>query len=243
MQIAALLSGEKSQRLEAAASGLHDVRALKSLEQFATVVQQGRIDVAVLDPETASQLSSQRLPFISQPWRLTLTSVPVVLYVRASSEALRDLWDLRLLPTVVGLVIYDLDDSIVNLRSALQTALASSLGRRILETCSDRLSKLNDSTANAIQLVLAHPLRFHSVADVASTAMVSRRSLDRQLANCKLCTSAELVRIAHVVGAYQIMRTEKNPAKSIAARLGYSRYDRLALDVHRITSMPVGVMK
>jgi AraC-like DNA-binding protein len=132
------------------------------------------------------------------------------------------------------MIIRGIDDDPARLRHALAQAMESSLAARIFDAISSDVARIPAPLTAALDRMLRHPRRFLGVEDLAQSASLNRRALDRWLARAGLSSARTLLACARAAGAWRALARRGVTLAAAAESLGVSER-LLARDIRRAT--------
>lgn len=208
----------------------------ESWDDFHFALRTTALRLAIIDPCADSGGATRSAP----PEQLdavlsSLGGTSLIISSRATAHSMRALAYVAGRRRIDGLLLTGEDDTTARIR-AVVARLLESPERRALEYASSSLGEtLPTKLRDVVRHLFREPERFQTVHDLALHAGVTRRTLTRILRRGRLVTAKDLLRIARVAQGLVVIRESRAPAKQVAARLGYSRYDHFLADVRRVT--------
>jgi len=202
-------------------------------------VRSGRGDVAIVDPcadgdrvaaSHADALASLRPPL-----------TPVVAYVSVTASAMHAV--IRLVrASTAEIVIRGVDDSREMLEAAAHRAVASSAAAQLVSDVGAPFDSLPPEIVEAIRFAFVRPDRVRSVEDLAASARMTRRSLDRWLARAGITSARTLLSCARATAAYHLIAVGNVQRRRAAALSGYSSARSLARGLRDVAGQNDPVM-
>jgi len=185
-------------------------------------------DVLVLDPRRIAPRSAEA----AIVRRHVEANVPCVYYTASSPEALRSVVAASDV-SPVRLLLFDVDDDPTTFREVIELAPRQAHTNRLQSAMKDALQPLLPSVRTALDMVLRRPERFFDASDVATSAGLSRRHLDRLLTASDLAPAKNWIVGARAWHASYLIVRAGLSAEAVAAQLGYA--DSKALRRHLAT--------
>ena len=218
MNVAACLDATRLGRLRAALAAEHRLHVALDWEHAHSILRREPVDVLVVDP-IADRGTAAIVPI--DALHEAFPSVPVVMYtalVPAAYAAIADLGR-RGFDT---LVVHDVDDSPAQLLRVLGRQPGVARSAELLARLEPALRGLPADVAAAITRVVHTPAAFEGVADLASAAKVSRRTIYRECERAQLASPRELIAAARALRAYALLRETPLGIEDVAAALRFS---------------------
>lgn len=159
--------------------------------------------------------------------------VVLVAYTSVSSAAVRATLALGQHESAC-VIIRGVDDEAGRLRNTLAQAVESSLAARVLAAIAAPVARVPAPLAEALVRLLRHPRRFLGVDDLAQSASLNRRALDRWLARAGLASARTLLACARTAGAWRQLANRGATLAAVAESLGVSER-LLAHEIRRAT--------
>jgi AraC-like DNA-binding protein len=238
MLVIARVSGELAARLRDAIGVTHVLHNAKTDTELQWLARTKVADVAVIEFSAAVDPNvSLNDNHSLHELRSVDPDLPVVAYVALSQQVKRGLVSVIRSGHVQGFMIVGVDDTPRLAAAELEAVALPRPARTVLAAIEGYITKLPPKTRSAVKSLFAEPSAFRDVGTLARAAHVSRRTLNRQLARCKIAHADALLRAARVTAAYSLMRSRATRGHTIAERIGYSRYEGLIADTRRVTSL------
>lgn len=207
MNILTLLTSDRQvARVSAAAPAPHRLIRASSVSVARLLLREQPVDVLVIDPVVGS-----RLPRVAasaaELFEIGTDSpyLPVVFFVSNAAAALPLI---ARFPTRerCEAVVATIDDGSREIGRAIEAAAGSSLVARLLRHAWPLLADVPPSLFRTVRHVFTNPRFFRTVDDLAASANMTRRTLDRCLARRGLVSGAELLQAARALHAVRLAR-------------------------------------
>ena len=219
----------------------HRVTNANTWDAFLSGVREERVDIVVVDPcAGASQPLSDRLCSLASELEFRPT-IPIVGYVSVTASAMRAVQGLVALGAA-EIVIRGVDDSAEALSATVQRSVAAFSASRVVRAVGLPFETLPSGVALALQQAFHRPAEVRSVADLATAAKMTRRSLDRWLARAGFSSARTLLACARVNAAFHLLAAGSVRMQQAASALGYSSSRSLAREVHAVTGYPASAI-
>jgi len=220
VDIVALLPDRLMHPFRAVVRTAHTVRDLRELE---AVLSERAPDIVVVDPQLAGpELDRYR------------TTTHIVLYTTVSADALKACHAMGT-RGYRHVVLFGVDDEPVAFRALLEALPADALADALLALLRDRLQRLPDSLAEALEAVFRTPSVIDCVERLASKASMPRRTMYDALERAGLATPAHHLGAARVLRAYHYLRAPGARVRDVAVKLRYPSPDALASSIRSVT--------
>jgi hypothetical protein len=172
---------------------------------------------------------------------LLSTQAPVLLYARLDQESVTRI----VAASAIGaheVLLRDLDDDPVAMRRKLESLLRPAAPSRVLSRLAGRLGELPPSLQGAaVPLFCAAPVP-RWADDLARSARMSRRSVDRWMGHAGLSGTATLLDVARLARTWIPLVEQGVPAADVALNGGYRRLRMLALHTRRLVGASPSLM-
>ncbi len=194
------------------------LRALESVEgptSLTSALDASPVNLVVIDP------SDPRIaPHIRRVTQLLeqYDWVPCLVYTTLTPAGVASLPHL-FRGGMQGLVLLGIDDGAPALRELILRLTADAVANLLLDALARPLETMPAVVGRAIRFLFAAPHRFPSVEDLASAAGMSRRHLHRLVINAGLTSPTQLLVVARVLRAYQLLRPGDVTLEQAATRL------------------------
>ncbi len=201
-----LTTGRQLDRLSAAIPAPHEVLRVSSVNETCAVLRERPVDVLVMDPAVGNSLPRVAAS-AAELFRIGIEFpyLPVVFYASNAAKALPLIARFPSREHCDALVA-DADDGPEGVCAAIESALNSSLAGRLLRGLQIAADEIPPSLCRALREVFTHPGFFRTADDIANSACMSRRTLDRWLARCALVSGGELLQVAKALVAVRLER-------------------------------------
>ncbi len=234
MVIRCYLSSQSLAHVQHAFPPPHSVGNATTWGALVSDLQHGRCDVAIVDPcAGGDHLASERLGALAHAMA-PAPSIPVIGYVSVTAGAMRAVQALVRLGSP-EIVIRGVDDSFDAIGVVIHRAVTACAAARVVSAVEAPLQALPLPVAQAIQTAFNHPEQVRSVTDLAATARITRRSLDRWLARAGLSPARTVLSCARVNAAFHLLAGGKVRRADAALMLGYASSRSLARELSSIT--------
>jgi len=232
VEVAARLPPPLLSLLRAALEHEHALTVVRDWDELAAAVRSRPIDVVVADPRVDGKLDTAGLKTLlgRHP------TVPVVVYTALTPETLRAAVELAKFG-VQHVVLRGFDDEPSRLRELLERVPASRLSDIVLRELLPRLDAGPALLARAVARLFEAPHAFHGVDDLAATAGMTRRNLDRWLDRLGLASARMLLLGARLTRAVYYMRDPGYLLDDITKKLGYPSTRLFARQVRAATGL------
>ncbi len=210
--IATLLPPQQLQRLRMAVRERHEVTSCEDWDALANVCERQPIRVAIIDlfmDGEANFASIRRL-------KLRLPQLSLILYVAASLDRARDLFDAGR-QGMDGLVMMDRDDSPIEFLRLIGLAESGALAGVVRKLASDEDSVVHD----AVMLAITRAHERLSPVRLAALLAVPRRTLSLRLANAGYPAPLRLLTWGRLIVAAHMMEDRRRSADRVAANLEF----------------------
>lgn len=237
MNVVAYVARACRVRLESALSDSHSLRTLTSLEDLQRELDDGHADVGVIDLDSCREGDMRLLTAIA-----SRHGPAVIGYGVFAPDLVRRMVALAR-HGLCHIVYRGVDDLPANLRRAVNDAGGTRLSAEILECLSPMLCRASAPLRDAIAELFYEPLRFRCAADVAQTAGITRRSLDRTLCRLELEPGRTFLLAARVAWAYPRMRSARVRVSDVSQQLGISKPERFAHHTRLLLGLPPSAVR
>jgi AraC-like DNA-binding protein len=166
----------------------------------------------------------------------------VVVYAVLAPEMLKGTVELAR-SGVQHVVLRGFDDEPRRLRELLERLPARQLDEIVLERLRPHLEAAPALLRRAITKMFESPHLFRSVPDLARTAGMTRRNLDRWLDRLGLASGRMLLMGARTIRAVQYMRDPGFRLEDITRKLGYESPRLFARQVRAVTGLSPSVLR
>jgi AraC-like DNA-binding protein len=223
VDIVALLPDRLMHPFRAVIRTAHTVRAVRDLHELEAVLSVRPTDILVVDPQLAGpELDRYR------------TTTHIVLYTTVSADALKACHALGT-RGYRHVVLFGVDDEPVAFRALLEALPADELADALLALLRDRIQRLPESLAEALEAVFRMPSVIDCVERLADKASMPRRTMYDALERAGLATPAQHLGAARVLRAYHYLRAPGARVRDVAVKLRYSSPDAFVSSVRSIT--------
>jgi AraC-like DNA-binding protein len=210
----------------------HELHATHSVDELDDTLRVIAADIAIVDPEFASQALLELLAVLDKH-----VSVHVVSYTTVSPAAMRAQMQFALRGHR-HLVLKGFDDGPVQFRTYLEDLRGDALGEILLAQLRPALERLPTPVSRAIEELFRSPATIESVPALARLAGARhRRPLHEALARAGWQSAGTLIRAARVVRAYAYLTQGDNRVRDVAAKLGYATSRGLANEVRAVSGL------
>ena len=216
VDVIAYLSDPLLYSLRAAARGAATVHAASGTREFDALLTLHPASIAVVDP----QVPGLRDPTALLPIFERHAAVQVIAYATLSPGAMRA-YGLLASHGVRHLMLRGVDDAPERIRALLAAVPGDTLSEILVRMAEPLLARLPSPLARAVEELFRDPGRMPDVDDLARSAGIGRRTLDRTLERCGIASAGTLARAARVLRVYHYLRGSRIPLKAIAGKLGY----------------------
>ncbi|HEX5437098.1 MAG TPA: hypothetical protein VFW98_08060 [Gemmatimonadaceae bacterium] len=196
------------------------------------------IDVAVVDPCRGGGIHLRTIKVLLSRF----PSLPIVLYTTLTPETLRVTVEL-LKYGIPQVVLHGFDDEPARLRGLLERQPARVIEERLLGKMSARLIRLPPPLAQAIGEMFRAPHQFRSVEDLTAHAGITRRSVDRYLAEVGLASAHTLLTAARVVRVYHYSRDPGYLMDDVRKKVAYGSARLLVRQVRAATGLTPSALR
>ncbi|MEA3248042.1 MAG: hypothetical protein U9Q74_17985 [Gemmatimonadota bacterium] len=191
----------------------------------------GRVDAVVVDPAVVDEADWARLkPALEDP------DLPVMLYSALGPATVRRI----VAASAVGVhevMLRGVDDDGAAVRRRLETLRRPPPPARVLARLAERLAELPDGLQGATVPLFCEGRIPRWAEEVARTASVPRRSVDRWMRRAGLAGTATLLDVARLSRVWVPLTEGKLAPADVAHRHGYVRSRALAVHTRRIVGV------
>lgn len=231
MRILSLLPDDSERALRRALSPSDTMRRVLTVDALTESARVERVDAVVFDPTTlgtAEWTDARAL--------LEDVSIPVLLYAPLSAESAPRLIEASAIG-VHELLLRGVDDDAVTVRRRLESLLRPEPPAAVLSQLAPQMVVLPARLQSAtVPLFCAAPVP-RWVEELAHTAGMPRRSIDRWMARAEIHGTATLLDVARLARAWSPIVDRNESAGEVAVRLGYGRIRILADHTNRIVGV------
>ncbi|HTA73703.1 MAG TPA: AraC family transcriptional regulator [Gemmatimonadaceae bacterium] len=232
LRIVSFLREFLSASLRVALGPRHELHATHSVDELDDTLRVIAADIAIVDPEFASQALLELLAVLDKH-----VSVHVVSYTTVSPAAMRAQMQFALRGHR-HLVLMGFDDGPVQFRTYLEDLRGDALGEILLAQLRPALERLPTPVSRAIEELFRSPATIESVPALARLAGARhRRPLHEALARAGWQSAGTLIRAARVVRAYAYLTQGDNRVRDVAVKLGYATARGLANEVRAVSGL------
>ena len=193
-----------------------------------------RFDAAIVDPGLGGEQSaSERLAALTTALS-AMPGTPIVGYMPVTAAGVKAAHLLARLGAA-EVVVRGVDDSPDALAATIRRVVTEHGAALLVARCRELFVALPSGVAEALALVFHRPERTRSVADLARTASLTRRSLDRYLARAGFAPARTLLACARVNAVYHLIAAGRVGTSSAAALMGYPSARALAREFRALT--------
>jgi AraC-like DNA-binding protein len=225
VDIVALLPDRLLHPFRAVIRTAHTVRAVRGVRELEDTLRERATDVIVADPQLVSNGAELD--------RIRVTT-HVVLYTTVSADALKACHALGA-RGYRYVVLFGIDDGPETFRALLESVPADSLADALIAQLRDRLARLPDTLAEALEVAFRAPTVIDCVDRLADRASMPRRTMYDALERAGLATPAHHLGAARVLRAYHYLRAPGARVRDVAVRLRYPTPEALASSVRSVT--------
>ena len=237
MNVVAFLPADRLGRVTSALLAHHTLHVVEGLESIQSELDSGRADVSLVDLDACRDGDMRLLTAI-----VARHGSAIVVYARFAQPTVRTI--LGLARRGLSHVIYrGTDDHPTNVGRVLYDAAGSRIGGRIVSQLSPSLSSCRRGVRDAVGELFVDPLRFRCASDVAQSAGIARRSLDRTLHHCALEPARMWVLAARLTWAYPRLRAGSARVSDLSQELGISKPERFARLTRLLLGLPPSVVR
>lgn len=189
------------------------------------------VDAVVIDPSILSDTEWVRARQV-----LESPDVPVLLYAPLDSSTVRRI----VAASGVGVhdvMLRDIDDDPAAIRRRLDTLRSPAPPTRVLAAISGRIAELPTPLQSATVPLFCAGRVPRWADDLAATAQLPRRSVDRWLGGAGLAGTASLLDVARLARAWVPIVEEELTPTEVAVRGGFRRSRMLAVHARRIVGV------
>lgn len=210
--IATLLPQPQLQRLKAAIRERHEVVACDDWDTLARTCERQPVRAAIVDLFSDGQASFDNI----RQLKLRLPRLSLILYVAASLERSRDLFDAGR-QGMDGLIIMDRDDSPIEFLRVISQAESRTLADVVRKQVSGEDSVVYD----AVMLAITRAHERLSPARLAELLSVPRRTLSQRLQVAGYPAPLRLLTWGRLIVAAHMMEDRRRSADRVAASLEF----------------------
>ena len=232
MYFLAWLNAPLVSRLVQVVEGMHHVHATSRRDEFLGCLRELAVDVVVIDPSLQPPDRRRSESSIAIALASAAPNAAVIIYGYPVQHVVAELGTIARNHRVL-FVARDARDETAQLRLAVRLATAPDPTFELLTRLRPPLARLPNTLARALVLTLEHPEEVHRVADVASAAGKSERTLNRWLDSVGLHSAGYFVTAAHLLYAYRLLRQPRIRVADVAERLGYASVNHFREAVRR----------
>jgi AraC-like DNA-binding protein len=225
VDIVALLPDRLLHPFRAIVRTAHAVRTVGTVREMEEVLRDRTADLIVADPQLVG--NGAELDRIRATTR-------VVLYTPVSADALKACHALGT-RGYRYVVLYGVDDGPETFRALLESVPADSLADALIAQLRDRLARLPDTLAEALEVAFRAPTVIDCVDRLADRASMPRRTMYDALERAGLATPAHHLGAARVLRAYHYLRAPGARIRDVAVKLRYPTPDAMASSVRAVT--------
>src|SRR5580704_16166377 len=232
LRIVSFLREFLSASLRVALGPRHELHGTHSVDELDDTLRVIAADIAIVDPEFASQALLELLAVLDKH-----VSVHVVSYTTVSPAAMRAQMQFALRGHR-HLVLKGFDDGPAQFRTYLEDLRGDALGEVLLAELRPALERLPTPVSRAIEELFRSPATIESVPALARLAGARhRRPLHEALARAGWQSAGTLIRAARVVRAYAYLTQGDNRVRDVAVKLGYATARGLANEVRAVSGL------
>jgi AraC-like DNA-binding protein len=232
MYFLAWLNAPLVSRLVQVVEGTHHVHATSRRDEFLRCLREFDVDVAVIDPSLQAPDRRRSDSSIALALATSAPNAAVIIYGHPVQHVVAEFGALARSHRVM-FVARDARDEADQLQLAVRMVTAPDPTFDLLSRLRPPLARLPNTLARALVLTLEHPEDVHRVADVASAAGKSERTLNRWLDSAGLHSAGYFVTAAHLLFAYRLLRQPRMRVADVAERLGYASVNHFREAVRR----------
>lgn len=239
MEVAARLSPPLLSHLRATLVHEHDLIIADGWAELATAARTRPVDVAIIDPYLDGKLQLDEIRVLLGRY----PSIPVVLYLLALSPETLQATVVLARYGITNVVLRGFDDEPRRLMELLQRIPAYGLSESLLGILDPRLDDAPALLRNTIHQLFTRPHAFRTVADLARTAGMTRRNLDRWLESHDLASARTMLLGARIARAMYYMQDPGCLLDDISRKLGYESPRLFARQVRAATGVMPSVLR
>lgn len=232
MRFLAWLNAPLVSRLVQVVEGAHQIEVTNRRDEFLKCLRDHVVDVAVIDPSLEAPDRRRSDSPVALALAASAPNAAVIVYGHPVQHVVAELGTIARNHRVL-FVARDARDEVAQLRLAVRLATAPDPTFELLTRLRPPLARLPNTLARALVLTLEHPEDVHRVADVASAAGKSERTLNRWLDSVGLHSAGHFVTAAHLLYAYRLLRQPRIRVADVAERLGYASVNHFREAVRR----------
>ena len=210
--IATLLPQPQLHRLKAAIRERHEVAECDDWDTLARVCERQPVRVAIIDLYSDGEASFDKIRRL----KLRLPRLSLILYVAASVERARDLFDAGR-QGMDGLIIMDRDDSPIEFLRIIGVAESRALAEVVRKQVSGEDSVVYD----AVMLAITRAHERLSPTRLAALLSVPRRTLSERLSSAGYPAPLRLLTWGRLIVAAHMMEDRRRSADRVAASLEF----------------------
>jgi AraC-like DNA-binding protein len=132
-------------------------------------------------------------------------------------------------------ILFGVDDNPDAFRALLESLPADTLADELLALLRDRLQRLPESLAEALESAFRTPTAIDCVERLASRALMPRRTMYDALERAGLASPAQHLGAARVMRAYCYLRAPGARVRDVASKLRYRSPDAMASSIRSVT--------
>lgn len=241
MLIIALLAPEQLSHLCETAPPHVVIRSLDVSRDVITQVRGSCADALWFDPSWTGPAITALLCRMAVPV-LERQGSAVVVYCEVTLASLRAVTQLAQSGcSRLSVFIRRFDDTTAAVRTWMTEARLRPVAAAIIQLLGSRLSSLPNAGQDAITELFANPECYKTVADIAGSARIPRRTLDRWLARAGLPSALRLWHLARVVRSYALL--QHATIGTVARRLGHSSEKLMSREIALVTGFSPGRLR
>lgn len=232
MRFLAWLNAPLVSRLVQVVEGMHQIHVTNRRDEFLRCLRDDAVDVAVIDPSLEIPEGGRPDASIALALLSAAPNAAVIVYGYPVQHVVTELGTIARNHRAL-FVVRDARDEAAQLRLAVTLATAADPTFELVARLRPPFAKLPTAVARALVGALEHPEDVHRVADVASAAGKSERTLNRWLDSVGLHSAGYFVTAAHLLYAYRLLRQPRIRVADVAERLGYASVNHFREAVRR----------
>jgi AraC-like DNA-binding protein len=216
VDIAAYLHPNLLAHLTITTGGAHRILGSESWDSLSFRIRTEPVDVAVLDPAADGTVKPEPILELLEEF----PSVPVVLYTQLSPETLLAMIGLAK-AGVRNVVLYRYDDDPKRFMELLESQPGAAMAQMLILRIEKPLARMGPSLKRMVERVFGSPSHYETIPDMATTALVSTRSVYRKFHEVGFASPRKFLVAARLLRAYAYMQEPGTTLEGAGHKLGY----------------------
>jgi AraC-like DNA-binding protein len=174
------------------------------------------ISAVLLEPSPQDETQDAHIARLIR-WHPTL---PLITYMPCTHACVRRALAWSQLG-VHHVVLHGLQDTVFQLRAIIDASEVNETAMHVLDAIDTALHRLPEGLKHAVRQLFLRPHAIRTAPQLAHTAHLSRREMDRQIRQAALAPAHTLISAASLLWAYHLIHRHQTPIIRIAEQLGY----------------------